>query len=98
MKKSMDFKSVIIGIFIPITIFLFMGYGSSEYMNVKRLTIVDDDNNPVINLGINTNGGGFIELGNRNGKQALIISTTSSGDGALEIYGYNGFVSAAYHR
>ena len=63
MKKSMDLKSVIIGIFIPITIFLFMGYGSSEYMNVKRLTIMDDDNNPVINLGINTNGGGFIELG-----------------------------------
>ena len=98
MKQIIDIKSLIIGIFIPITIFLLMGYGNSSYLTVRGITIVDQNDKPIINIGQNSAGGGIIDVGNRLGKQAVSISTTSTGDGAVQVYGYGGFVRASHHN
>tara|TARA_Y100001970_G_scaffold187224_1_gene227764 strand:- start:317 stop:610 length:294 start_codon:yes stop_codon:yes gene_type:complete len=96
MKNTIDYKSLVIGIFIPIIVVLFMGYGSNDYISCKGLTITDNKGNPVINLGLNTAGGGFIELGNDRGQQAIIISTTAAGGGVIEAYGSNGYRSNSF--
>jgi len=91
MKNTIDYKSLIIGICMPIIVVLFMGYGSNDYISCKGLTITDSKGNAVINLGLNTAGGGFIELGNDRGQQAIVISTTAAGGGVIEAYGAGGY-------
>jgi len=91
MKKGIDYKSLIIGICIPVMVVLFMGYGADDYISCKGLSVTDSYGNAVINLGINEAGGGFIELGNDKGQQAIVISTTMSGGGIIEAYGATGY-------
>ncbi len=82
--KSIDFKSLVIGMLIVLLGFSF--YGSSKsplnenIIKAKTIVITDDNNKEVVKLYSTTNGGA-IKIMNSSGKTTAILGTNSGGNG-----------------
>ena len=84
--KTIDFKSLLIGILSTVIAFIMMGQSQSGFLRVETLEVVDAEGNAVIRMG-SVDGNGSIETYNT--KRNLIVGITSTIDGEGVINTYN---------
>jgi len=82
--KSIDLKSLIIGMLIVLLGFSIYGNSkipfNEDIIRSKRIIIMDENNNEVIKL-FSTKNGGAIKIMNSAGKTTAILGTNSGGNG-----------------